>query len=215
MIRVGDRVRYMQWVGVVRGIYCGQARIIWTCYPAPLLGGPYPLSALTPAAPAEGLDAEMRQVLAELALTSHGTTASWNSGGGGDGSVSPPGESEPPHETYAADYTEAVDDAGRARVLAAARAELVRIKRRDATFVREETVAELDERIIEKLDQRWTVAEVAISLRCTETRVRRAVRATTTTAVKELSDQGMTVRGIAMRTGLSKSEVQRRLKDAA
>ena len=70
----------------------------------------------------------MHQVLAELELVSHGTTAAWGRCEGGEG-VYPPGERNPPHVVYRARWVLAWGPLGRRRVLREARAELERCRR--------------------------------------------------------------------------------------
>lgn len=75
------------------------------------------------------LDRAMHQVLIQLELISHGTTASYNPGGGNDDSVYPPGETQPPHITYRCRYQRCCTDIRRQAVIQAACDELERIKR--------------------------------------------------------------------------------------
>lgn len=78
------------------------------------------------------LDREIRQVLAELELISHGTTASYNPGGGHNDPLYPPGEMLPPHLDYRRRYQRCWTDYQRRNVIDAARKELDRIKRTPA-----------------------------------------------------------------------------------
>lgn len=169
------------------------------------------------------LDQQMRQVLAELELVSHGSTASWDTSGGhaapGHRILAETNQAvpDPPHVHYRDVYSRCATDDLRTAVLDRAKAELQQIRvRQAANTITEETTAELDARIVELRRQKWTVKEIALHIRCTETRVRNATVTVTTVEIRELAQQdGMTIRSIAMRTGLSKSDVQRRLKPAA
>lgn len=80
------------------------------------------------------MNQQMRQVLAELELVSHGSTQSWNSDGrGGLERLFPPGELFPPHVHYRHLWDRATSDDGRAGVYREARAALKEITRRDPT----------------------------------------------------------------------------------
>lgn len=162
------------------------------------------------------MERNIRQVLAELELISHGTTASWNPAGGTDSDRDPRprgGELDPPHDRYRRRYLNATTDTERANVLHAARAELAAITRRQAREVREETAAEFDARAREKLAEGWTVQQVADHMRATPTRIRRAQAGASEADVLAFAKQGMSVRYIALRVGIPKSTVQRLLRD--
>lgn len=162
-------------------------------------------------------DRQMRQVLAELELISHGTTSTWGaSGGDADRDPRPRGgDLHPPHDTHRAHYAAALTDTDRDHAIREARAELHAIRVRQAREVREESPAEFDTRARRALADGWTVEQVATAMRVTPTRIRRAQAGASELQVQALAKDGMTVRGIAMRLGLSKSEVHRMLKRAA
>lgn len=119
------------------------------------------------------LDHAMRRVLGRLAVTSNGTTTSWDSGGGGDADSRPPssGDALPPHVRFANAYgppfapatgrfRQADDDAARERVLGDARGELEAVSRRTAPVVVGETLEQRNVRVLED-GTGWTVLDVA------------------------------------------------------
>lgn len=174
---------------------------------------------------AETLTLAERQVLAELEATSNGTTQSFAPIATKSGASSRiPPAADAPHIHYRAELLAATNDRDRAEVLDQARAELAAIRKRQAPIVDLVEPAEVtDARIRRKLDDGWTVAQVALNERVTETRVRRAAAGhdpaeqhdDTTSRVRELAAQGLTVRNIAMRLGIPKSTVHDLLRKAA
>jgi len=186
--------------------------------------------------PAHGnLDLAMRQVLAELELTSHGSTQSWNSSGHGGESVNvfPPGESCPPHIEWRERYERAITDDARQRVIDdAGRALRGIIRRAKVTPVSGESEKEFAARVI-STGRGFGVGEVATAMRCTPTRVRRirlaggvsldfgepliveAPDGDVERRVRTLAEQGMSERQIAMLTRLGTSRVRRVLGRAA
>ncbi len=186
--------------------------------------------------PAHGnLDLAMRQVLAELELTSHGSTQSWNSSGHGGESVNvfPPGESSPPHIEWRERYERATTDDARQWVIDdAGRALRGIIRRAKVTVASGESEKQFAARVI-STGRGFGVGEVATAMRCTPTRVRRirlangvslefglalAVEAPDADAerrARTLAEQGMSVRQIGLLTGMSKDRVHRMLGKAA
>jgi hypothetical protein len=73
------------------------------------------------------LDDQMRDVLVQLELCSHGTTAALGLRGDGQG-IYPPGERFPPHLAFRRRYERCWTHAGRERVLKDAREELERCR---------------------------------------------------------------------------------------
>jgi hypothetical protein len=186
----------------------------------------------------EGLSVTIRhqihQVLIELELVSHGTTANWSpTGRGGGGPALPPGELRPPHVYWRERWLDAVDEEDQRRVLAGARVELASLRKRSEVKIRVETEEELEARIVrEGLGE--PVDIVATAMRCTGTFVRKArlkagVSVTTGHAPKdvtvgtmdqqeharELAENGMTERQIQFITRLPKTTVRRILGRAA
>jgi len=187
--------------------------------------------------PAHGnLDLAMRQVLAELELTSHGSTQSWNSSGHGGGesvNVFPPGESRPPHIEWRERYERAVTDDARQRIIEdAGRALRGIIRRAKVTPTSGESEKQFAARVI-STGRGFGVGEVATAMRCTPTRVRRIRLANGVSLefglaltveapdgdverrARTLAEQGMSVRQIEMLTGMSKSWLHRMLGRAA
>ncbi len=85
----------------------------------------------------------MRQLLAELELTSNGCGYKWNSSGHGKSESRPPvsGDDDPPHLRYRRDYERASTDQARDRVVDQARDELRRIR---GQYERPQGVGETD-----------------------------------------------------------------------
>jgi len=178
----------------------------------------------------------MRQVLAELELTSHGSTQSWNSSGHGGGesvNVFPPGESSPPHIEWRERYERAVTDDARQRVIEdAGRALRGIIRRAKVTPGREETEKEFAARAL-KDGRGFTLSVASTALRCTPTRLKRIRLAGGKTLdlgepliveapdgdverrARTLAERGMSVRQMEMLTGMSKSWLHRMLGRAA
>jgi hypothetical protein len=171
--------------------------------------------------PVNGLTREARQILAEMELLMHGKTASLNSSGrGGERNPVPQGEAHPPAEYWLARFRGASFDEI-SSVLHAARAELERIKRRDTTVVvQEETREEWETRLLRD-GEGFEARDVAVKFSCAVqdvTRIRtRAGRDPNLgkVDVRELAAQGLTVREIAERTGMSKSAVHRAIDRSA
>lgn len=167
-----------------------------------------------------------RQVLAELELCSHGTISSYQPVATKSGASSKlPPAADAPHHKYRDRLLVEHDPLVREAILEAAREELSHLRRRaEPPAVVEETPEQFDRRIREKLTAKWSVAEVAIFMRCTPTRVRQAAAADDvpepddawkTTRAREMAQQGLTVRHIASHLKMSKSTVQRVIRRAA
>ena len=177
-------------------------------------------------------DAEMRQLLGELEMLSHGSVQSWNASGSGenDSKLLADGKSvapKPPHEVWRDRYGLCEHDAQRRRVIEGARGELREWRgygRQPAKNVLSDAEI-LDARILEA--EGWLIRDVAIRLRCTETRVRKVRLAKGVSAVdgvkrdpllvdgglavrvRELGLRGMTERQIRMLTGMATSSIRR------
>ena len=188
--------------------------------------------------PVEGLrmtvHQQIHQVLAELELVSHGTTANLApTGRGSEGAAVPPGESHPPHIHWRERWLGAVDEEDRRRVLAGARRELASLRKRTVVKVSMETEEELEARIIRE-GRGEPVDRVAAAMRCTSTFVRKArlkagVSVTTGKAPKgimigtvdqrehaeHMAENGATERQIEFVTKLPKTTVRRILGRAA
>lgn len=181
----------------------------------------------------------VRALLAQLELISHGSTASWNPGGGhSEPAALPFGESRPPHITLRERYLEQADDEGRARVVKDMQRELEHARGYvDRSHVVGETRHQETLRII-KEGEGFTPAEVALRFRCTPTRVRQVRLAVgrdaelgretepdatadpddETTAIEaalRMKRRGMSVRLIGMELGKPKSTINDWLRKAA
>lgn len=172
------------------------------------------------------LDREIRQVLAELELISHGSITAYNSSGGGHAEsdrLVPPGESFPPHLFYRGLFVDAWESQ-RDLLLAQARTALAALKVRGATAAKPLTDREVLERRIIEEGKGWTAQEVSVSLRCSPLMVRRvrireeldgygreALVLTEDLRERacELLAKGMTERQIELLTGLKKSSIRR------
>lgn len=117
---------------------------------------------------------EVRQVLAELELLSHGKTVSYNpsTSGGHSGSKPPTGESEPPHLVFKARFEACQSVSEALRVLDEAQAELDSLRKR-TTPVQGLDGEELLRRQILEDHVGNSAAEVAIRLYCTTSKVRK------------------------------------------
>ncbi len=179
------------------------------------------------------IPADVRVLLAELELLSHGSTQNVRpapGGQGAEGRVFPPGESRPPHVELRARYVACRSDRGRREVIAAMGAALKEARGLDVDRSRvvEETADELAARIV-KTGEGLRVAEAALIFRCTPSMVRRARLAGECEAefgkplapvrvdpqeradraeVLRLRSVGLSVRAIALSTGVARSTVQ-------
>jgi DNA-directed RNA polymerase specialized sigma24 family protein len=183
------------------------------------------------------LPLEMRQVLAELELLSHGSTQSFAAapGAGSDKSYGrPPGDEHPPHLHWRNQWKRASDEDRRSEVLRHAKADLAAHRKGDMSRVQVmvESRDELEKRVVRE-GKGWSVQETALHCRVTPTFVRKArLRAAADAAVDaqdelatvpvdkrerclHLAAGGHTERGIAMLTKLPKSTVRRLIGRAA
>lgn len=166
------------------------------------------------------LEQQMRHILIRLELVSHGTTQTWNSAGGhtDNPDPTPNGCKGAEHLHYRDRWNGADSDEQREHVIRSAQRTLDQLTRRTAPIVSDPTIDRdmLDQDIARKLEQRWPVREIAFALRITERRVRQAAERVTESSraveVRELADQGLTVRFIAAKTGVAKSTVHDILK---
>ena len=115
-------------------------------------------------------DTTMRQLLAELELTSHGTTPRVDAPGSGGyyQHVVLAGDhplEDPPHVVFRRLYEAAATDQDREAVIAAARKALKEARVSAGDPSREETKADRDRRIVEK-GEGWLDTEVARWARC-------------------------------------------------
>lgn len=172
----------------------------------------------------------MSAILNRLRLVSHAPTPTYNGAGGHSsehpGGKQPSGEGRPPHERWATLYEAAPGDEEREHCIDGAGRELRSIVQAPdpSTYtVHEETAAEFDARVRQKIQQKWTVDEVALDMKCTPTRVKQAIASAPPgenleydeTKIRELHAQGVPIRNIAVHQNVSKSTVHRVLKRAA
>lgn len=191
------------------------------------------------------LDLQMRSVLSQLEILSHGSTTSYDSGGGGEVGhvILHDGKSKsqlPPHEYYRDRYDRQDNDIRRQRVIDEARRELNdwrggEEKRRDLERTRSplSDAQILDAQILDA--EGFSVSEVSTRYRCTETRVRNVRKANArmvgdgskvlppadgadvSARVLEIASRGnkLTQRQIAMFARVSQTTVHRILRRAA
>jgi hypothetical protein len=173
--------------------------------------------------------AQARPVLARLELVQHGGTMNLSPTKGShnaDSALVPQGEANPPHLVHRERILEAPTPEAANAALDDARDELRHATRRTLVVVREETLADLKARIIDE-GAGWTPREVSIAMRCTE----RLVRVARTEAnrhpetgyglppegvdvwawARELRAQGLSLRQVALVTGLARSTLHDRL----
>jgi transposase len=177
------------------------------------------------------VEGQFRQVLCEMELFMHGTTASLDpSGIGGDGGGKPPtGESHPPHIEWRERWNRAIGTHQQEKTLEAAVKDLKAYREgAKGRKVSGENIAELEERIVKKCGEGWTVEEVAQHCRCNPKLVRVSwLKASVIpdeekqpskfqrARVKQLAGQKMSERDIAEMTKLSKTTIRRLLERAA
>jgi hypothetical protein len=153
---------------------------------------------------------EFRQILAELEMISHGTTAKigYTTAHGNDREL-PPGESNPPHLRYRALWDQQITPEGKDKVLRAAKHELDTLRRRPTVNVTGEPAHIRHARIVKFIRDGWTHREIAVAERTSEGEVRRIW------AKSQKKGEAESVRAMAERTGLSKSRVHRMFRDHA
>lgn len=152
-------------------------------------------------------DAHMRSLIVRLNLLSHVPASNPNSGGGKatdehPGGKMPKGGGRSGFEWWTT-YLNAVHPEA---VIADAERELEHAHRSEADRDVAETAEQLTARIRRLRAQGWTIKEVSISCRCTETRVRQADRDTTVAKVLELHGT-CTIRQIETITGVPRSTI--------
>lgn len=111
------------------------------------------------------VDTRMRDVLLQLALTSNGRTASYDSSGGDALDIPTLGAGDAPHLHYLQRWRQATTDTDRAAILEAAQATLRDILHSRGDRRREESKADRDARIVERGDG-IHAREIAIWARC-------------------------------------------------
>lgn len=156
-----------------------------------------------------GQDAHMRHLITHLNLLSHVAAANPNADGSAatdehPGGRPPTGGGRNGHDWWTR-YLGATDPD---MVIAEAEGELEHAHRSGGDRDTTETAEQLTARIRRLRTDGWTIREVSLHCRCTETRVRQADRDTTVTRVLELHGR-CTVRQIETITGIPKSTVQR------
>jgi hypothetical protein len=176
----------------------------------------------------------MRAVLTELMLLMHGSTTSWNptTRGTRDRDPRPTGDSYPVAENYRDQYAQAPGDIARRRVLNEARAELERWRGHGTQRHAGETRDEQEARIL-KEGQGFDPQTVAIRFDTNAGRIRKLrvtsgylpetgeplpgiqTKVASADKVRELAEQGCTLRQIKILTGVSKSTAHRILGRAA
>jgi hypothetical protein len=182
-------------------------------------------------------DQRIRQILAEMQLLMYGSTTAYNASGGSDMKQRdfgrPPGDSNPLHDEYRDRYLRAMTDDARERVISDARAALEGQRRQKSRPKGDLADQTLRERILEE-GEGWPAVTVAQTLRCLERKVRQVRRDAgkdedtgtearptvtrdqqTIEHAQELFDRGMTFRQIEQVTGLSRSTLHRKLRNAA
>ena len=122
-------------------------------------------------------DREMAQIIAHLSLLSYGSTTAWNA----SGTTGKPGSrilhvamlGEVAHEHYRDQYNSAATDHARDEIITDARRHLHAELKMRKVKVREETWAQLRERIV-KEGEGWSASDVASALKTMERMVRKA-----------------------------------------
>lgn len=165
------------------------------------------------------LEQAFRQTMAELELTSCGTTSSWNSSGNGKkGSREPvTGDGEPPHLRYRRLWVER--PFRRSELLEEAQAELKAIRKaKPAPKTRERSKGDRDREIC-GLPSGFSPGEVSLKFKCSETEVRKArlagglhpdtgeIAVTRTEMARRLREDGLSAREIARRLGVSHTTI--------
>lgn len=173
-----------------------------------------------------GLRHQMREVLAQLELVSHGTITNYNpSGGGGESEQAlPAGGSGAEHLKWRRLFERATSDKERRTLIDQAWQELEQLRGRvERPVPTGETLEQRNSRIV-KDGEGYTVREVAIAFRCGEREVRKARTAAgreperglepespDRARIVELAAQGRTVASLVIQFGLSRSTIERYL----
>jgi hypothetical protein len=187
-------------------------------------------------------DHRIRQILAQLEVTSNGTIYSYSvigSKGAFESGAPTTGDSQPPHVYWAAEYNRCASDFERGKVIGKATTALEELTHRLAPRIEGEAVEQRNRRIIRDYAG-WTAQEVATHFRCGVREVwrvrdedgrdkdygkpREAASKTARLAAEERrrrvvelkqAHPGMTARQIAMHVGADHKTVQADLKRAA
>lgn len=181
------------------------------------------------------LDDDFRRVMVSLTLLSHGSTQSWNADrvSGGEKSRQPTGESDPPQQQLWRRWMECRSDDQRWAVLGEFADLLERwTKTQPAKELKPELPHQRKARIVAK-GEGWTVAEVVRGLDMADLTVCEVREARSKagrdpvrgfplptvgddrTRVLALAERGCSLRQIADQTSVTKSTVDRWLKEAA
>jgi hypothetical protein len=171
-----------------------------------------------------------RQTLAELELISHGTTARWNPTGGEGEAAMPPGESQPPHLTYRHAWQTATP-ARRHTIEKAAAHELERLRGHGITNPHDRPSVTVETKVIAATGYQAEHVAESTGLAANHVRrirqrvgqdpetgltpIRQDPAAVDPQRVLELHAQGCTHRQIGTIVGVSKSTVERIIKNAA
>lgn len=169
------------------------------------------------------LEREIRQVLIDLELISHGSISAYNSSGGGHGEnehAIPPGENRPPHLYWRECFSDTNDETHRRTLLKAAQAELSTLRRRPKPTTEAQIMSDkeiMEERILRE-GSGWTASEVARTFRCSigfvrKTRLHNARDTETGAALLDLtmSDRQVMVLRLASVEKLSQKQIAERM----
>lgn len=166
----------------------------------------------------------MRLVVA-YAMLGYGTTMRYGQRRAADGQPLPAGESDPPLDHWLDLWITASSSSERRLIVQAARSELAAWKRRPEPPPAGESGEQMIERLIRE-GEGWTPGDVALAFRCTPTLVRRwrtehdrnpetGRLEGSIEQAKDLIGQGLSLRQVAMLTGIPKSTLHRSLDRAA
>jgi len=158
-------------------------------------------------------------------LVMYGQTMRYDTRPNAELGVMPAGETDPPGDYWRARYDAAGSEDERVVIVEQARVELRAWLVRPEPPPEGETLDELIDRVI-AIGEGWEAGDVALALRCTPTFVRRARvardRSPTTGRVegslenaRELLERGLSLRQVAMLTGIPKSTLHEALNRAA
>lgn len=176
------------------------------------------------------IPADVRQILAELEMLSHGSTQAWNkTAPASERDLRPAGEAHPPHLEYRRQYEQATSDLERDRVRQAAKRTLREWKGEQRAHAQQEPEHLRRQEIIRR-GEGWDASEVA---RVYKTSVREIINIReaagrdpstgkippaeedATDQARRLFESGMTVRQIAGYQKVEPSTVSRRIRKAA
>lgn len=166
----------------------------------------------------------MRLVVA-YSMLGYGNTMRFGQIREADGQPLPSGESDPPLDYWLDLWMAASSDAERRLIVQAARSELAAWKRRPDPPPEGETGEQMVARLIRD-GEGWRAEDVALAFRCTPRLVRRwrgehdrnpetgRIEGSLAHA-QDLIERGLSLRQVAMLTGISKSQLHRSLDRAA